>query len=54
MLQAVAEAGGITDRGSTRRITVIRTVGNKSVEAKATTQDLVQAGDTIIVGRRLF
>jgi polysaccharide export outer membrane protein len=54
VLQALAQAGGVMDRGSTRRITLIRKVGDRNVESKVALQDLVQAGDTIVVGRRLF
>jgi polysaccharide biosynthesis/export protein len=54
VLQALAQAGGATDRGSTGRLTVVRKVNGKPVEMKAHLHDTVQAGDTIIVGRRLF
>jgi polysaccharide export outer membrane protein len=54
VLQALAQAGGATDRGSTGRITIVRKVNGKTVELKGRLHDLVQAGDTIIVGRRLF
>jgi polysaccharide export outer membrane protein len=54
VLQALAEAGGITDRASTGRITIVRLVQGKHVEVKASLQDLVQPGDTIVVRRRFF
>jgi polysaccharide biosynthesis/export protein len=54
VLQALAQAGGATDRGSTGRITIVRKVNGKTVELKGRLHDPVQAGDTIIVGRRLF
>jgi polysaccharide export outer membrane protein len=54
VLQALAQAGGATDRGSTGRLTIVRKINGKAVELKAHLHDLVQAGDTVIVGRRLF
>jgi polysaccharide export outer membrane protein len=54
VLQALAQAGGATDRGSTGRVTIVRKVEGKTVELKAHLHDLVQPGDTVIVGRRLF
>jgi polysaccharide export outer membrane protein len=54
VLQALAQAGGVTDRGSTKRITLIRKVGDRNVESKVALHDTVQAGDSIVVGRRLF
>jgi polysaccharide export outer membrane protein len=54
VLQALAQAGGVTDRGSTGRLTIVRTVHGKSVEVKVTMSDPVQPGDTIVVRRRLF
>jgi len=52
--QAIALAGGITDRGSTGRIQIIRKEGDKEKTLKATLQDVVQAGDTIVVRERFF
>jgi len=54
VLQALAQAGGATDRGSTGRLTIVRTVEGKTVELKAHLHDPVRPGDTVIVGRRLF
>jgi polysaccharide biosynthesis/export protein len=54
VLQALAQAGGATDRGSTGRITIVRKVDGKTVELKARLHDQVQPGDTVVVGRRLF
>lgn len=54
VLQALAQAGGATDKGSTGRLTIVRKVNGKVVELKARLHDLVQPGDTVIVGRRLF
>lgn len=54
VLQALSLAGGITDRGSTSRLKIIRTVSGKEREIKARLTDLVKSGDTIIVGERFF
>jgi polysaccharide export outer membrane protein len=52
--QAIAEAGGLTDRGSTRGIKIMRTVKDKEVELDADMSDLVQPNDTIRVRQRLI
>jgi polysaccharide export outer membrane protein len=52
--QAVALAGGVTERGSMRRVQVIRTVDGKSVTLDVDLQERVQAGDTIVVRERFF
>jgi polysaccharide biosynthesis/export protein len=55
VLQVVALAGGLTDRGSDRRINIIRTVDGKKKELKGVKLTaLVQPGDTIVVGQRIF
>ena len=54
VLQALAQAGGATDKGSTGRLTIVRKINGKVVELKARLHDVVQPGDTVIVGRRLF
>jgi len=52
--QAIAEAGGITERGSTRGIKIIRKVKDKEVELDADMSDLVQPNDTIRIRQRLI
>jgi polysaccharide export outer membrane protein len=52
--QVVALAGGITERGSTRRIQVIRQVNGKEVTISVNLQTVVQPGDTVVVRDRLF
>lgn len=47
--QALALAGGVTDRGSTRRIQIIRQVDGKAVTVTVNLQATVQPGDTIVV-----
>jgi polysaccharide export outer membrane protein len=54
VLQAISMAGGVSDRGSNRRIRIIRVVDNKKQEFDAKPTDLVQPGDTIMVRQRLL
>jgi polysaccharide export outer membrane protein len=54
VLQALALAGGITERGSSKRVKIVRVVDGKKVEIKAKDTDIVLPGDTIIVGERFF
>ena len=55
ILQALALAGGLTERGSERRIRVVRTAasGDKQ-DRRVGLQDVVQAGDSIVVEERVF
>ena len=52
--QALALAGGVTDRGTERRIQIIRMVQGKQVTIGADPQATVQAGDTIVVKERFL
>ncbi|HYE87949.1 MAG TPA: polysaccharide biosynthesis/export family protein [Vicinamibacterales bacterium] len=52
--QAIAVAGGLTERGSTRGIKIIRRVKDREVEVSAGMGDLVRPGDTIRVRQRLL
>jgi polysaccharide export outer membrane protein len=52
--QVIALAGGVTERGSTGRIQIIRKVDGQERTLNAKLQDLVQAGDTIVVRERFF
>ena len=52
--QALALAGGVTERGSSRRIQIIRVVDGKEVALGVNLQATVQAGDTIVVQERFF
>jgi len=54
MQQAIAMAGGLTERGSDRGITVTRLINGKSTDVKVTLEDKVQPNDTIIVRNRFF
>jgi polysaccharide biosynthesis/export protein len=52
--EALALAGGVTDRGSTRRIQLIRQVDGKRVTFDATLDSELQAADTIVVRERFM
>jgi polysaccharide export outer membrane protein len=52
--QAISVAGGINERGSDRRIKIIRKVNGKDVELDAQMSDLVRPNDTIRVPQRLI
>jgi polysaccharide export outer membrane protein len=52
--QAIAMAGGLTERGSDRGITVTRIVNGKSTDVKVTLEDKVQPNDTIMIRNRFF
>jgi polysaccharide export outer membrane protein len=54
VLQALALAGGITERGSTSRIRIVRVVKGEKKEIKVKLTDLVLAGDSIVVHERIF
>jgi polysaccharide export outer membrane protein len=54
VLQALALAGGVTDRGTTGRIRITRIVDGKTTEVRVGMTDLVQPGDTIVVPERFF
>jgi len=54
VLQALSLAGGVTDRGSTGRIKIVRTVDGKKKEIKVKLTDVVEPGDTLIVAERFF
>jgi polysaccharide export outer membrane protein len=52
--QAIILAGGLNDRGSDRRITIIRSESGKSVEIPAKLEDRVQPNDEVKVKSRFF
>ena len=52
--QAIALAGGLTERGSDRGIVAKRTVNGKTVDVAVRLEDKVQASDTIIIRQRFF
>ena len=49
VLQALSLAGGVTDRGATNRIKIVRVVKGEKVEIKVKLTELVLPGDTLIV-----
>lgn len=54
VLQALALAGGVTDRGTTGRLRIARVVDGKKTEVRVKLEDVVLPGDTIIVPERFF
>jgi polysaccharide export outer membrane protein len=55
VMQAIAMAGGATDKGAPNRVRIFRTVDGKQQEVKGVKlSDLVKAGDTIDVPQRYF
>jgi polysaccharide biosynthesis/export protein len=52
--QGLALAGGLTERGSDRRIKATRIVKNKSVDVSLSLEDKILPGDTITVLPRFF
>ena len=54
VLQALALAGGVTNRGSTNRIQIVRMVNGRKEEVSVKLNDVVRPGDTIVVRERFF
>ncbi len=54
VLQALSLAGGVTDRGSTGRIHIVRIVDGEREEVEADLTDIVLPRDTIVVPERFF
>jgi polysaccharide export outer membrane protein len=54
VLQAITLAGGVTERGSSGRIKIVRVVEGKKVESKVKITDLVLPEDTLVVPERFF
>jgi polysaccharide export outer membrane protein len=54
VLQALSLAGGVTDRGSTGRIQIVRIVNGRKVELRAGLTDFVEPRDTIVIPERFF
>jgi hypothetical protein len=51
---ALQLAGGISDRGSIKRLKIVRFEAGKRKEVKAELTDLLKPGDTVNVGERFF
>ena len=54
VLQAISLAGGLTEKGSNRRLKVIRTVNGKKTQQGINLNDAVQPGDTLVIPQRLL
>ncbi len=54
VLQALSLAAGVTERGATGRIKIVRVEKGKTVEVAALLTDVVRPGDTIMVPERFF
>jgi polysaccharide biosynthesis/export protein len=54
VLQAIALAGGLTERGSNRGMKIMRTVDGRQETVDAKMTDLIKPGDTIVVRQRFF
>jgi polysaccharide export outer membrane protein len=54
VLQAISLAGGLTEKGSNRRIKVIRTVKGKKTQQGIDLADAIQPGDTLVIPQRLL
>lgn len=55
VLQFLSLAGGLTDRGSDKRINILRVVNGKQKEIKGVKlSDVVEPGDTLTVGSRVW
>ena len=54
VLQAIALAGGLAERGSRRGMKVLRMSGGKQVEVGVKDSDLIRPGDTLVIRQRFF
>jgi polysaccharide biosynthesis/export protein len=54
VLQAISLAGGLTDKGSNRRLKAIRVVKGKKMEVKVDLTDTIEPGDTLMIPQRLL
>jgi polysaccharide export outer membrane protein len=54
VLQAIALAGGLSERGSRRGLKVLRATDGKQVEVSVKETDLVKPGDTLVIRQRFF
>ena len=54
VLQAISLAGGLNEKGSSRRIKVIRMVKGKKTEQGVDLDDVIQPGDTLVIPQRLL
>jgi polysaccharide export outer membrane protein len=54
VLQALTLAGGVTDRGATNRVRVIRIINGTREQVKIKLDDVLRPGDTVVVPERFF
>lgn len=54
VMQLLALAGGVTDRGAANRVKVLRVVNGVERQIKLKFTDVVQPGDTVVVPERFF
>ncbi len=54
VLQALALAGGVSNRGSTGRVEIVRVIDGEIRKLEAELTDVVLPGDTIVVPERFF
>jgi polysaccharide export outer membrane protein len=54
VLQGLALAGGVTDRGATSRVQIVRTVNGEQRKLRVKLEDALRPGDTIVVPQRFF
>ena len=54
VLQAISLAGGLTEKGSNRRLKVIRTQKGKKTQQGIDLADSIQPGDTLVIPQRLL
>ena len=54
VLQGLALAGGVTDRGATSRVEIVRMVNGEQKKIKVKLEDALLPGDTIVVPQRFF
>jgi polysaccharide export outer membrane protein len=52
--EVLSRAGGVSERGASGRVRVMRVVGGKNKELKVTLQDTLQPGDIVFVRERVF
>jgi polysaccharide export outer membrane protein len=54
VLQAIALAGGLADRGSRRGMKILRMVDGRQLELSVNERVLIQPGDTLVIRQRFF
>ena len=55
VMRALSISGGVTERGSTRRIKITREQSpGKTIELRANISEPIKAGDVIFVDERIF